>query len=390
MDRISKLPPAITETILCLVPIEAAARTSVLSKEWRYTWTKIPKLVFNEHMFEVKGPKQKPKMQRKHIMSQVPRKFLTTIGEVLKMHDGTIDEFTLEMNTKGSFGNIAWILDCLSEKSVKKLKLKLFRECALPSSLFTWTHLTDLCLMDCRLYYEYHELTCGDSLGSLTTLYLKGLTGSTKDLVYFLSKCPSLKTVTMLPYPHIYVGIRYTYRTTIIDMFQCLRSIENLSISSRYFECFSFVPGGPQKLPTVHLKYCRIEDMCFNTRKNIPMLGLLIISSPNLVRLVVELKDYYLGKSESGYFKMEDYSDIWLEHLTELKIENMSYKTNAELDFVKLILARSRTLMKVNIVLYRWAGKDVELQILEVLSSSLHASPTVEIVVECHPWELLF
>ncbi|GKC01320.1 retrovirus-related pol polyprotein LINE-1 [Tanacetum coccineum] len=200
MDRISKLPPAITETILCLVPIEAAARTSVLSKEWRYTWTKIPKLVFNEHMFEVKG-------------------------EVLKMQRRTIDEFTLEMNTKGSFGNIAWILDCLFEKSVKKLKLKLFRECALPSSLFTWTHLTD------PMPNQRFSL--------------------------FLTKCPTLKTVTMLP-----------------------------------------------------------------------------------------------------------------------------YKTNAELDFVKLILARSRTLMKVNIVLYQWAGKDVELQILEVLSSSLHASPTVEIVVE--------
>nr|GFA00824.1 hypothetical protein [Tanacetum cinerariifolium] len=243
-------------------------------------------------------------------------------------------------------------------------------ECALPSSLFSWTHLTDLCLMDCRLYYEYHERTCGDSLGSLTTLYLKGLTGSTKDLVYFLSKCPSLKTLTMLQYPHAYDAISNTYRTTIIDMFQCLPSIENLSISSQYFEYFPFVRVGPQKLPTGHLKYCRTEDMCFRTYENISMLGLLITSSPNLERLVVEIKDYYLGESESGYFKIEDYLDFWLEHLTEVKIENMSDKTKAELDFVKLILARSRTLMKVNIVLYQWAGKDVELQIL-VLSSSL-------------------
>ncbi|KAM0058870.1 putative F-box-like domain superfamily protein [Helianthus debilis subsp. tardiflorus] len=46
LDIITRIPQAIIETILCLLPIEGAARTSILSKEWRYRWTKIPKLVF--------------------------------------------------------------------------------------------------------------------------------------------------------------------------------------------------------------------------------------------------------------------------------------------------------------------------------------------------------
>ncbi|MFS8029610.1 putative F-box domain, leucine-rich repeat domain superfamily, F-box-like domain superfamily [Helianthus anomalus] len=46
VDRITTLPRAIVETILCLLPIKEAARTSVLSREWRYKWTIIPKLAF--------------------------------------------------------------------------------------------------------------------------------------------------------------------------------------------------------------------------------------------------------------------------------------------------------------------------------------------------------
>ncbi|KAM0058871.1 putative F-box-like domain superfamily protein [Helianthus debilis subsp. tardiflorus] len=43
-DLITTLPQAIIETILCLLPIEEAARTSILSRAWRYKWTTIPKL----------------------------------------------------------------------------------------------------------------------------------------------------------------------------------------------------------------------------------------------------------------------------------------------------------------------------------------------------------
>ncbi|KAJ0428598.1 putative F-box-like domain superfamily protein [Helianthus annuus] len=35
LDIITRLPQAMVETILCLFPIEEAARTSILSKEWR-------------------------------------------------------------------------------------------------------------------------------------------------------------------------------------------------------------------------------------------------------------------------------------------------------------------------------------------------------------------
>ncbi|GJY47122.1 F-box/FBD/LRR-repeat protein-like protein [Tanacetum coccineum] len=53
LDTISNLPLPIIENILCSLPIKEAVRTSILSRNWRYNWTGIPKLVFDEEeMFD--------------------------------------------------------------------------------------------------------------------------------------------------------------------------------------------------------------------------------------------------------------------------------------------------------------------------------------------------
>ncbi|KAJ8616678.1 hypothetical protein MRB53_036050 [Persea americana] len=45
-DIISLLPDPILTTILSLIPVSEAVRTSLLSKRWRYLWTCIPRLNF--------------------------------------------------------------------------------------------------------------------------------------------------------------------------------------------------------------------------------------------------------------------------------------------------------------------------------------------------------
>lgn len=75
---------------------------------------------------------------------------------------------------------------------------------------------------------------------------------------------------------------------------------------------------------------------------------------------------------------LEDYSDIWLEHLNEFAFGNS--KLNLEL--VKLILAKSPVLKKVRITLCKQVTKDEELKICKVLLRSPHVSPMVDIIVE--------
>ncbi|GKE44475.1 F-box/FBD/LRR-repeat protein-like protein [Tanacetum coccineum] len=102
--RIDNLPPGILENILCFLPIQEAVRTCILSREWRYCWIKIPKLVFIEDKFQVSTDgaefsvlEQTFDTQRERIRMLRRRKLLDAINQVLSMHEGTIQEFTLSM-----------------------------------------------------------------------------------------------------------------------------------------------------------------------------------------------------------------------------------------------------------------------------------------------------
>ncbi|WMV53802.1 hypothetical protein MTR67_047187 [Solanum verrucosum] len=47
-DRISYLPRNIIDHIFELLPVEDAARTSILSTKWRYIWATVPNLVLDK------------------------------------------------------------------------------------------------------------------------------------------------------------------------------------------------------------------------------------------------------------------------------------------------------------------------------------------------------
>ncbi|KAF5797374.1 putative F-box domain, leucine-rich repeat domain superfamily, F-box-like domain superfamily [Helianthus annuus] len=132
MDRISKLPVGVIETILCLLPIQEAARTSILSKEWRYHWTKIPKLVFiEEDAYEVSTDGAELSELEQTFDRPSERKMMTNrcklfyaTYQVLLVHEGPINEFTLCMPVDGSCVEIDHIIRHLSKKNtVKILKL---------------------------------------------------------------------------------------------------------------------------------------------------------------------------------------------------------------------------------------------------------------------------
>ncbi|GAB4840207.1 hypothetical protein Ancab_020972 [Ancistrocladus abbreviatus] len=47
-DLLSDLPLSIVESILQLLPIRDAVKTSILSRRWRYRWASVPQLVFDD------------------------------------------------------------------------------------------------------------------------------------------------------------------------------------------------------------------------------------------------------------------------------------------------------------------------------------------------------
>ncbi|GJX19733.1 F-box/FBD/LRR-repeat protein-like protein [Tanacetum coccineum] len=384
-DRISNIPPSIIETILCLLPFQEAARTSILSRGWRYHWIRIPKLVFIEDMFQVPTDEAELLVQTYGRPSQREGmnkrcKLFYAIYQVLLMHEGPIHEFTLSMTADNSCVEIDHILHHLSKKkTIKKLTLDISWGYKLPLSLFSMHQLTDLYLSSCVLDYQPKF----DGFGRLTSLCVQELDATEKSLMHLLSKCPLLKNLGLYSSCST-IAYSDEYDSSIADLFECIPMIENLSIWFHIVLCF-VKDRVPKKLPTalVHLKYLFMKTLSFMHKYGLPFLALLIRSSPKLEKLKLEFIDEntWLEEVEIGPIAIEDYSDIWLEHLNELEMINFGNR-EYELDFVKLILAKSPMLKKVRIFLYKKVDEDEGLKIKEILLRSSRASPAVEIIVQ--------
>ncbi|GJR81312.1 F-box/FBD/LRR-repeat protein-like protein, partial [Tanacetum coccineum] len=390
MDRLSNLPLSIIETILCLVPIQEAGRTSILSNEWRYRWTKIPKLVFEENTFQVStvDGAESSILEQKHLKPNERQKMDTkskliyAVGQVLLNHDGPIHEFALSFLWSNQRVKIDHIITHLSRKtSIKKLKLDFaYAGYRLPSSIFSFHQLTDLCLIGCRFD---HQLTFYKFGSLMTSLILREVSISASTLQQILSSCPLLKTVFLnIPGSYICRSNGSLTFTELFELFECLPVIETLYLSFDLKNVFKDRVEGraPKELPTplFHLKYLQIYNVCFTRREEF-ILAFLMKNSPNMEKLKI-LDGAMSQTSKRSSSRVKFYPGIMLEHLNELEINDfVHHKTR--LDFVKLILARSPVLKKVRICTQCNYHQE-KLQILEILLGSACASPEVQIIVE--------
>ncbi|KAM0058866.1 putative FBD domain, leucine-rich repeat domain superfamily, F-box-like domain superfamily [Helianthus debilis subsp. tardiflorus] len=377
LDRLTTLPQTIIETIICLLPIEEAARTSILSREWRYKWTTIPKLVFYKSTI---------KTSTKQItVKELRCKLFCAIHQVLLLRQAPILDFTLRISADDTYFEIDQIILHLSRNhTIMKLRLDFLglSSYRLPLSFFSLRHLTDLYLEYCDIG---HEPTF-NGFGNRTSLSLSRPSISTKSLLHLLSNCPSLKSFRLfIDYEEFYGH----ERPNIMELFKSLPVIEHLTTWG-YIAPLFVLDSVPQELPTsvIHLKHFCFEQMGIVNRDGysfgLTFLLVLFKCSPNLERIKLEVdtdEDFDKGtlKLEEYSVIFENYSDVWLEHLNELKIQHFS-NLKPELELVKFILARSPNLKKV--ILITWIdNKNEELELLNVLSHAARASQ-VEIVVE--------
>ncbi|XP_071703427.1 F-box/FBD/LRR-repeat protein At1g13570-like [Rutidosis leptorrhynchoides] len=362
-ESIRSLPLDIIENILWRLPIEEIVRASILCKEWRYIWTKIPKVAFTEDLFDESSDENQLHIVEQECENQPSERKKTSrrcrlfnaIYQFLILHRGPIVDFTLSMRTMSPYDTS---FDCVQ---IDQILLHLSRKNTFLAS------------------------STLNGFGSLTTLCLEYVDICKKVLMQILSNNPLLKSFTMLTGQADTIGIYHDDEySTINALFQCLPVIEHLTLC--VWDIQSFIGETvPQKLETslVHLKYLRLERMCFLDNDWLRFLVLMIRSSPNLEKLKIEMlcedTSHWMYFIEDDIYpvRMQDYSDIWLGHLVELEIEDLIIK-KPNLDFVKLILAKSPVLKTVRLMSY---NKDAELNLLDALLPSPRASPMVEIVV---------
>ncbi|GJS39040.1 aminoacylase-1 isoform X2 [Tanacetum coccineum] len=243
-------------------------------------------------------------------------------------------------------------------------------------------HLTDLCLIRCG----FHLPPTFNGFGSLTSLYLQEVNFSTGTLQHLLSNCPLLKTLDIHD-PWISGSIG---GPTISEIFECLPVIETFSIPLELIRVFRNIAihKVPRELSTtlIHLKYLHIDGVYFFSKTELSVLALLIgkpQSAEKTKARVWDNSNFEISKIKYC-FRVEDYSDIMLERLIELEITSFINAKN-QLDFVRLILARSPVMKKVRIFPHYKIPKKEKLKIKsQILGDSIsypYASPDVQIIV---------
>lgn len=145
-DIVSGLPRNIVNNILERMPVRDAARTSILSRKWRYIWSSHPHVVLHKDFFEHNFIRNKPPPFSAD-------EFVYAIEKILLLHSGPILKFFFYIpNFLYDWGRHVdqWLL-FLSRNGIKELKLDNWspNPYKLPSYVFFCPELTYLKLRSC-------------------------------------------------------------------------------------------------------------------------------------------------------------------------------------------------------------------------------------------------
>ncbi|GKD90091.1 hypothetical protein Tco_1365598 [Tanacetum coccineum] len=169
---------------------------------------------------------------------------------------------------------------------------------------------------------------------------------TSKALEYFLFNCPLLKDVLL--YGH---GSKKDNaggnKFTFVELFECAPLIWALSISGYYVKYLA-VGGMSQQLP---ISFANLENLLLALRltdqDEISSALCLIRNSPNLERLTLRFEKSDGQQVSMNSLGLQDYSAFNFDYLEKLEMLNYS-NLDLELEFVKLVMAKSPVLEKSN------------------------------------------
>ncbi|PHU00413.1 hypothetical protein BC332_30200 [Capsicum chinense] len=374
-DRISYLPRNVIDHIFELLPVEDVARTSILSTKWRYIWAMLPNLVLDD-LFCNK------------LASRSQYVFGQTIDKILLQHIGDIVKFDLDMSRvqQSPCPDIdRWILYA-TRNGVKKLKLNM-PKCStykLPSYIFNCPTLTKLKLFNCatklpKSFLGFQSLTtlllgkvtfvsttevCVINAPLLVNLTLMDCNGTQ----YFNIVSAGLKSLCFrdshsnidlscfmickkLTYLYLEVGNYSTpaERLTLEKFLLSLTTLEVLTLCSLELELLS-AGAVPKGLPfTLNCLWHLHLGVNFNHIGQTYYALELIKSSPNLSKLEIWVSDSC--DSAEAVLKYIDAPTYLDQPLNKLKDVTVHYFTGSktELFFIKLLLARTPSLVRMSI-----------------------------------------
>ncbi|KAG5583740.1 hypothetical protein H5410_044174 [Solanum commersonii] len=406
-DVLSNLPDHVIDVILMCLPCKDSARTSILSKKWRYNWCRRTELTLDKSHWITKNDLLYPTVKFKKIICQ----FLT-------LHEGPITKFTLDIVNLENSPEIDNFIYFLSRNGIQHLVLHLSFDnpYKLPSSVFTCSQLRHLSLHNCSI----HHSSAFKGFNRLISLELCEVIISSELLESLIYHCPLLEQLVLvilenLDTIEINVPTLRTLDFTGYISSICLKNapcLVKLSLEGRYMEVedldFAKVFESCSALEHLLFDFSNFEfyaeegyevptrlpfDLNSVKRFNLPYIMLiesyklsyafcLIKSFPYLEYLEIQL---YSEDEEDDRIleclELQRFSDVTFNHLREVKLKCFG-GTMSEMQLIKLLLAKSPVLVRM--LIDQWflehGSLDTRLKILNEVSHFLRASPKAEVV----------
>ncbi|KAM3286434.1 hypothetical protein P3S67_025233 [Capsicum chacoense] len=247
VDYVSQLPDDVLSSILSLMTINDAVKTSILSTRWRYLFASMPTLRFSLDMFLVNylGPICQPYYQKK---------FLEVVNQFLQLYLGRkVVELEIHMFIEREFfpRSFPQLMHSISKLGVERLHLNFScertptsQDINLPRNAFfefslellsQASSLKSLFLSVCIV-----RSSVGLRLNSLKTLSLTGVLLETGQLEGILSSCLNLSQLVIkyCKLPHK-LCISGTVKSVIFADCGGLEEIDLQGTKLHGFECFS-------------------------------------------------------------------------------------------------------------------------------------------------------
>ncbi|XP_021717862.1 F-box/FBD/LRR-repeat protein At1g13570-like [Chenopodium quinoa] len=389
-DRISNLPQNVTQQILECLPLEEAARMSILSSHWRQKWCSISQLILDKRFFSsIRKPKPRT--------ADISLAYSKTVNDILLSHVGPIRKFVLYVPAwfPKETDLCQWIR-YVRAHGVQDFTLVDDRgpEKNLPTSLFSCVGLAHLTIGGCKLLSLPPTFKGFPSLISLKmrfSFYFASTRVAVKVLETLISKCPQLQSLYLfIIEPRINLTIHalnmkdlclkglvselYLKGAKVLtsltldihiceqnrqmnEIFTCLTNVEKLALSNSFWksiERYEFPTQFPRELE--RLQILKLEEIPLYYQPAISLALCLLVSSPHLEQLYIkaskqrEVSDQPLIQIENSCI-LPCLKNVQLFGICGLR---------GELQLIKYLLAFSPSLEEMTIELSKKMGGAVE------------------------------
>uniref|UniRef100_A0A3Q7GCG4 Uncharacterized protein n=1 Tax=Solanum lycopersicum TaxID=4081 RepID=A0A3Q7GCG4_SOLLC len=376
------LPDCILHNILEFMPIQDAARTSVLSKKWIPIWSTLPYLVFGPLFFQY--------------VSNIGASAATVIHKILMQHTGNIMGFHLISSTcKLAQSDVDQCIIFVSEHGIQKLTLDMANDenYLLPDRIFTCATLTQLKLSRCvfklpggtqypnliSLQLEHSKIA--DHRGSEDTLNLSMLENLELrfcvgvDFVNLV--CPKLDNMSIVS--------SYTITFECSNVNPIFARIKHLCLNGTSLEELQTVYMKEMLRRPLKLQSLKIFDFKISV-ESISCTFYLLRNSPNLHEIEIDevvKVDETLKDSTKLLFYLSMEEDQVNEALKLIQIVRLrKFKgSSTEMYLIRVLISHSKTLERMIIEQCdNGNATSFEEQLSELLSCITRASPKSVVV----------